>query len=86
MNQNNYLVTTSLALAAAIQVSSSSRLHSIEWLSGSGKASFVFDRSDANLDEIVQLFWQRALPLDALTYFEALRYVKARLYEQGGKV
>ena len=83
MNQNQYFSTTSLSLAAAIQVSSASKLQFVDRTDNSDKAGFVFDRTE-DLDRVVQLFWQRQLPLDALTYFEAIKYVKARLYEDMG--
>lgn len=78
MADKNYYKTTSLALAAAIVATSSAKLSHIE--SGHQKATFVFERSP-HLDQVIERFWQKNLPIDCQTYFEALRYVKSRLYE-----
>ncbi len=43
------------------------------------KAVFIFER-DKPLDEITAAFWSRKLELDALTYFNAIKQVKSRLY------
>jgi hypothetical protein len=80
MNQN-YYQTSSLALAAAIQLASTSKLQYVEKLHNVHKASFVFNRTP-DLDKIIELFWQKALPLDAFSYFETTRYIKSRLYEE----
>ncbi|MFC1790171.1 DUF5659 domain-containing protein [Patescibacteria group bacterium] len=77
--QNKYFESNSLALATAIVASSVASLSHIEW--NSNKATFVFKRSP-NLDKLISLFWQKKLPIDALSYFESLKYLKSRLYEQ----
>lgn len=79
MNNNQYQ-TTSLALAAAIQLGSSNKLQSIETSPDSRKAVFVFSVTP-ELNSIIQHFWERSLPLDAFSYFEAIKYLKTRLYE-----
>lgn len=81
MNKDkNIYSTQSLALASAIQLVSTSKLQSIE-RSPDGKATFVFDRTD-ELDKVIELFWQKNLLIDAFSYFEALRYIKSRLYAE----
>jgi hypothetical protein len=83
MNQNQHQYeTSSLALAAAIQLASTSKLQAVEKSRDSSKASFVFNRT-SDLDKVIELFWQKALPLDAFSYFETIRYIKSRLYEEG---
>lgn len=81
MSTNKYFTTTSLSLAAAIQCISKAKLKSLKF-GPSHRASFLFDRTeDPSIDEIVSLFWEKKLPIDASTYFETLRYMKARLFE-----
>lgn len=77
---NNYYQTSSLALASAIQLASTSKLQSVEKSPDSSKAIFVFNITP-DLDTIVQHFWDRTLPLDAFSYFETTKYIKSRLYE-----
>jgi hypothetical protein len=78
-NQNQYQKTTSLALAAAIQAYSENKLLFVE-RSLTNKSTFVF-ADTPDLTQTINKFWRKELLLDALTYFEALRYIKARLYE-----
>lgn len=80
MNKNQYYKTPSLALASAIQLASKSKLQFIEKSDQSNRALFAFPLSD-DLTQIIDLFWKKALPLDAFSYFEAMRYIKSRLYE-----
>ncbi len=79
MNQNKY-TTTSLALSAAIQLASKSKLLAVEKIS-SKQSSFVFNET-SDLSEIVERFFKKELLLDAFSYFETLRYIKARLYQE----
>lgn len=80
MNQNKY-TTTSLALAAAIQAVSQSKLLSVEKTSGR-QFTFIFSAT-SDLPNTIEEFWNRMLFVDALSYFEAMKYIKARLYESG---
>lgn len=80
MDHNKY-ITTSLALAAAIQLASHSKLLSVEKTS-SKQSSFIFSET-SDISEIVRKFWAKELLLDAFSYFETLRYIKARLYQGG---
>ncbi|OGC59952.1 hypothetical protein A3A70_02920 [candidate division WWE3 bacterium RIFCSPLOWO2_01_FULL_42_11] len=82
MDQNKY-ATTSLALAAAIQLASKSKLLAVEKIS-SKQSSFVFTETP-DLPEIVEKFFKKELLLDAFSYFETLRYIKARLYQEGSE-
>ncbi|MBI3887582.1 hypothetical protein HY310_00760 [Candidatus Microgenomates bacterium] len=84
MSRKNYH-TSSLALAAAIQlISSESRLQEVQRAFGSNRAVFVFNES-ADLSTIIELFWERKLRVDALSFFDALKVIKSRLYEEGSK-
>ena len=82
MDQNKY-TTTSLALSAAIQLASKSKLLAVEKIS-SKQSSFVFNETP-DLPEIVEKFFKKELLLDAFSYFETLRYIKARLYQEGSE-
>lgn len=78
MNQNKYS-TTSLALATAIQLASKSKLLAVEKISFK-QSSFVFNET-TDLPDVVDKFFKKQLLIDAFSYFETLRYIKARLYE-----
>lgn len=82
MNKNHWK-TTSLSLAVAIHVSTDSKLLFVERISEK-QSSFVFN-SSSQIEQSIERFWRKELLVDALSYFEALRYFKARLY-QGVKV
>jgi hypothetical protein len=79
MNNNQYQ-TTSLALASAIQLASASKLQAVEKSPDSRRAIFIFNMTP-DLNDIVKRFWQRSLPLDAFSFFESIKLIKARLYE-----
>lgn len=81
LNQDQYQKTTSLALAAAIQLASNSKLLTVEKISDK-QSSFIFENT-SDLAQTIDKFWKKELPLDALSYFETLRYIKARLYQEG---
>jgi hypothetical protein len=82
-NNKNFFFTQSLALSSALQTLSKAKLEYIEFPDSNRRANFVFDKSkDDSFDEIVTKFWAKQLPIDASTYFDQLRSVKARLYEE----
>lgn len=79
----NEYKTHSLPIAAALQLVSIAKLIHIEKLPGTTKSLFVFDRSaDPHFDEIIERFFSKQLPVDACSYFESLRFIKSRLYEE----
>lgn len=78
-NQNQNYSTTSLALAAALIAHTHQQPSAINWQAN--KAEFVFNPNN-KFDSLIQLFWEKELPLDCLTYFETLRALKSRLYEE----
>lgn len=45
------------------------------------KAEFQFKR-ESGLDELVQKYWSNTLLVSPLAYFQALKTIKSRLYEQ----
>jgi hypothetical protein len=78
----NKYKTQSLALAAAIQTASTSKIELIE-KGSNNRHSFVFNRDkDPSFDEIIERFWSKKLLIDAISYFESLRYIKSLLYEE----
>jgi hypothetical protein len=77
MDKNQY-ITQSLSLAAAIQTASTGKLLFVDKGIGN-KSSFVFKKT-SELVGIIDKFWKKDLKVDALTYFESLRYIKNRLY------
>lgn len=79
----NQYKTQSLALAAALQVSSSSKLELIDFSPNKQRATFIFDaEKDPKFENLVTRFWSRQLPVDAGSYFDAIRYLKSRLYQE----
>lgn len=45
------------------------------------KAVFVFKR-DAELDRLIEAYWRKELKVEPQTYFQQLKVLKARLYEE----
>jgi len=77
LNENQYFSTFDIALASAITTCG----YPLESLDKNDptKVNFFFKKAEG-LDKIVQLFWQRKLPLDALSYFQNLKVIKSRIY------
>lgn len=70
-----------MSLAAAIQLASKSKLLFVEKNSNK-QSSFIFNQTP-DLPKTIEKFWNKELPLDAFSYFETLRYIKSRLYQEG---
>ncbi len=79
MNENDYYKTTDIALATALHCYGL-KLDAIDKTNPS-RASFVFERNKG-LDELIQAFWSHSLKVDPLTFFNELKQVKTRLYQQ----
>ena len=45
------------------------------------KAEFIFQRDDG-LDKVIKNFWANNLNVSALAYFQQLKIIKSRLYEE----
>lgn len=45
------------------------------------KAEFLFKREEG-LDELIQNYWSNSLKVSPLAYFQQLKVIKSRLYEQ----
>ena len=79
--QKDYFTTSSIALAAALQLASLSKVEIIE-VTERNKGNFCFDRSkDPHFDDLIALYWQGDLKLNAFAYSETLRQLKSRHYE-----
>ncbi len=76
LNENDFFKTTDLALATAISL-----FYPLEAIERGGrKAQFIF-RRDAGLDDLIQSYWRRELTVEPQAYFDALRAIKGRLYD-----
>ncbi len=77
MNNNNVYFTRDLGLATALSLFSP-----IQKINKSNpkKAEFLFVKNDEVI-RLVDSFWQNNLKVDALTFFNQLKIVKTRLYE-----
>jgi hypothetical protein len=81
----NQYKTQSLALASALLATSSASLSSISIDQFSQRATFCFNHSNqSKIEEIIQRFWGKNLPVDCSTYFEALKHIKNQLYSEKG--
>lgn len=75
-NQN----TTSLALAAYF-CSTGIDCLSITLYPSSSQFSFEFNLSPENFQQLSDQFWSKKTNVDALSYFEALKVLKSRMYQ-----
>ncbi|MCX6766836.1 MAG: DUF5659 domain-containing protein [Candidatus Moranbacteria bacterium] len=77
--ENDVFRTSDLALCAALQLYG----HQIEAMdrSNAEKIVFVIKRDD-ELDKLIQAFWSRGLSVEPVAYFESLKLVKSRIYQQ----
>lgn len=76
---NPFFETSSLALAAAV-ICLGIPVDSVI-KSPDGKSVFIFNRSQyPDLDEIVQEFWKKALRTEPNAFWEAIRFLKNRIY------
>lgn len=75
-NNENIYSTSDLALAATLNLYYPVR--SIK-RTNSNKAEFIF-KKNKKLDLIIERFWRSELKVDALSYFNSLRTLKNRIY------
>jgi len=76
---DDYYTTSDLGLVTALSI-----WYPIEVIdrTNPNKVEFLFKKEDG-LNETIESFWKRQLKIDALSYFNQLKVVKARLYEGG---
>lgn len=78
LNVNDYYSTSDLALATTLSL-----FFPLEALDRQNphKASFLF-RRDGDLDRLIEAYWKGELKVNPATYFNQLKIIKARLYEE----
>ena len=78
LNLDNYYACSDLGLSTAISI-----FYPIEVIdrTNPNKAQFLFKR-DKELDRIIEAYWKNELKVSAQIYFNQLRIVKSRLYEE----
>ena len=78
MQLKNCFLTSDLALASTISL-----WYPIDVIDRQNprKAIFSFKR-DEKLDELIEAYWKRELKIEPQEYFNQLRAIKARLYEE----
>jgi hypothetical protein len=79
LEEKDFFKSSDLSLIAALQ------LYGYQVVamdrSNSEKVVFVIER-DEKLSELIQAFWSRSLRVEPLAYFESLKNIKARIYQQ----
>ena len=78
LSQNDFYSTSDLALATVLSL-----YYPIEAIDKSDpkRASFYFKR-DENLDNLLEQYWRKELKIEPQSFFQQLRIVKARLYNE----
>lgn len=79
LKENDFYKSSDLSLIATTQLFG----YPIEALDreNPNKIQFVIKR-DENLDKLLQAFWSRSLSVEPLAYFESLKFVKSRIYNE----
>jgi len=72
-----FLKTTELALVATLQCLGYG-IEAIEKVSGN-KAAFLVSKDD-KLDNLVQDYWNQKLKVEPQKYFQAIKAIKSRIY------
>jgi len=76
---NNNFETTDLGLASAC-VSTGYPISHLD-KSNPNRVTFVFKR-DPGLDDVIQQYWANQLQVSALLYFQTMRAIKTRIYQE----
>ena len=78
LNLNEYYSSSDLGIATTISL-----FYPIEIIDRTNphKAQFLFKRC-GDLDQLIKAYWKNELKVDPLGYFNQLRIVKSRLYEE----
>lgn len=78
LNVNDQYSTSDLALATMISL-----FYPLEAIdrTNSNKSQFLFKR-DEELDQLIEAFWRKELQVEPQTYFNQLKIIKSRLYEE----
>lgn len=78
IQENNYYETSDLA--QAVTLSLYLPIHKINKINPR-KATFIFIKNP-QLESLVTDYWQKKIRVEPQTYFQQLRSVKSRLYEE----
>lgn len=75
---NDYYSTSDLALATALSL-----FYPVDAIDRQNphKAQFLFKRNQ-ELDQLIESYWRGELKVNPATYFNQLKIIKARLYEE----
>lgn len=79
IKQNDFYRSSDLALATLLSLYYP--IEAIDRTDPSGKSYFLFKR-DEGLDQLVEQYWRRELRVEPQTYFNQLKLIKARLYNE----
>jgi len=77
--KKDFFESSDLSLVSALQLHG----YQIEAMDRNNpdKVIFVIRRNEG-LDNLIQAFWSRSLKVEPLAYFESMKSIKARLYQQ----
>lgn len=75
---NDYYSTSDLALATTLSL-----FYPVDTIDRQNphKALFLF-KKDSDLDQLVEAYWKGEVKVNPATYFQQLKIIKARLYEE----
>ncbi len=78
LSTNEYYESSDLALVTTLSL-----FYPIETIDRQNphKALFLFKRN-AELDQLIETYWKGELKVNPATYFQQLKIIKARLYEE----
>jgi len=79
MNENDYYKTTDITLATTLYCYGL-KLEAIDRTNFT-RATFIFKRN-SELDGLIQAFWSHSLKVDPLLFFNELKQIKTRLYQE----
>lgn len=76
---NDYYPTSDLALATALSL-----FYPVDSIDRQNphKAVFLFKRKGTEIDQLIETYWKGELKVNPAAYFQQLKIIKARLYEE----
>jgi len=80
LNESSVFRTSDISLASTIQLLSRP-LEAVDRTRDPKKAEFLF-LHDTQLDELIERFWKGQVSVEPKAFTDAMRYIKARLYER----
>jgi len=79
LKENDLFKSNDLSLVATLQLYDY-QVDSMD-RSNSEKIVFIIKRN-GELDNLIKSFWSRSLSVEPLAYFESIKNIKARIYQQ----